>query len=177
MKRFTVSTYDMTPCKPPGRVFSAMQFTAKMKRGRRMQIAGPHFLDGHRHPWLHREINSKPESPHDEPKNRRPFPRLNIPESARGRASRMARVVRGQWVMVESGGTTMVVFFAGGDGLLLLKEMQPARVRTNVSTSRERNAFGQWLTRPDAIAGHRIHIPRTTFQSLGAGEMLGADVK
>jgi hypothetical protein len=36
--------------------------------------------------------------------------------------------------MVESGGTTMVVFFAGGDGLLLLKEMQPARVSGNSRT-------------------------------------------
>ena len=60
-----------------------MQFASKLERGRRMQITGPHLFDGHRHPWLHREINSKSESPYNEPKNRRLFPRLIIPESAR----------------------------------------------------------------------------------------------
>jgi hypothetical protein len=35
--------------------FCVMQSTSKMNGGRRMQITDPSFLDGHRHPSLHRE--------------------------------------------------------------------------------------------------------------------------
>jgi hypothetical protein len=37
--------------------FSPHKVPHEMGKGPVMQITGPHFLDGHRHPWLHRGIN------------------------------------------------------------------------------------------------------------------------
>ena len=56
-----------------------------------MQITGPHFLDGHRHPWLHRADNDNPESPPRDSKKHQTISLFKYPESARGGASRMAR--------------------------------------------------------------------------------------
>ena len=56
-----------------------------------MQITGPHFLDGHRHPWLHRADNDNPESAPRESQKHQTISLFKYPESARGGASRMAR--------------------------------------------------------------------------------------
>jgi hypothetical protein len=91
-----------------------------------MQITGPHFLDGHRHPWLHRADNDNPESAPRESQKHQTISLFKYPESARGGASRMARSkaechrrrTRHHCVTADPGGTMMmVVFFAGGGGL------------------------------------------------------------
>jgi hypothetical protein len=59
--------------------------------------------------------------------------------------------------MVESGGATMVVSLAGGDGLLLLlKEMQPARASGSSRTIRATRIFG--FLRVDGRRRSQKHI-------------------